>query len=117
MQVDGPADFTASWEAALTELEVEVAAAEELLARLHRQGELPDPAPRSPWVPPVGLGPLPLPLADRARALADRQARAAEAIGRALVLNRRQARAAGALADARAQHRGGSPAVYLDVAL
>ncbi|MEJ5944050.1 hypothetical protein WDZ17_01895 [Pseudokineococcus basanitobsidens] len=113
----GGPSFTESWEAALADLEVEVDAAEELLARLHRHAELPAAALRRPWTPPSGLGPLPLPLADRARALADRQARAADALGRALVLNRRQARAVDSLVDARRARTGGDGAVYLDVAL
>ncbi len=113
----GAGSFTAAWEQALAELELEVSAAEDLLGRLHRQAELPPATLRQPWAPPAGLGPLPLPLADRARALADRQAHVAEALARAMVLNRRQARAAGALADARAQQRAPQGAVYLDLAL
>lgn len=109
--------FHEQWEAALGDLELEVAAAEDLLARLHHQADAPPAAPRRPWAPPVGLGPLPAPLADRARALAERQARTAEALGRAIVLNRRQARAVDALADARETRRDGEQALYLDVAL
>ncbi|NNH24057.1 hypothetical protein HLB09_13350, partial [Pseudokineococcus marinus] len=47
----------------------------------------------------------------------ERQARTAEALGRAIVLNRRQARAVDALADARETRRDGEQALYLDVAL
>ncbi|WP_299036293.1 hypothetical protein [uncultured Pseudokineococcus sp.] len=108
--------FHERWEAALADLELEVEAAEDLLARLHHDAETPPAAPRRPWAPPTGLGPLPAPLADRARALAERQTRTAEALGRAIVLNRRQARAVDALTDAR-QDRRDAQALYLDVAL
>lgn len=108
--------FHERWETALAELELEVEATEDLLAQLHEQSDAPA-LPRRPWTPPVGLGPLPAPLADRARALAERQTRTAEALGRAIVLNRRQARAVDALTDARQSSRGGEQALYLDVAL
>lgn len=117
-QAAAPPDaFHDQWEAALSDLELEVAAAEDLLAHLHRDAEAPPAAPRRPWVPPTGLGPLPAPLADRARALAERQTRTAEALGRAIVLNRRQARAVDVLTDARAHQHGSAQALYLDVAL
>lgn len=115
--VTAPDAFHDQWEAALSDLELEVAAAEDLLAHLHRDAEAPPAAPRRPWVPPTGLGPLPAPLADRARALAERQTRTAEALGRAIVLNRRQARAVDVLTDARAHQHGSAQALYLDVAL
>jgi len=109
--------FHQRWEAALADLELEVRAAEDLLVHLHREAEMPAAEPRRPWAPPVGLGPLPAPLADRAQALVERQTRTAEALGRAIVLNRRQARAVDALTDARESRRGGAQALYLDVAL
>jgi len=109
--------FHERWEAALADLELEVEAAEDLLVRLHHEAETPPAPPRRPWAPPVGLGPLPAPLVDRARALAERQTRTAEALGRAIVLNRRQARAVDALAETGETRRGDAQALYLDVAL
>lgn len=95
----------AAWEAALTELEVDVAAVEAMLA-LDRIAEAP---PRDPWAPPVGLGPLPAPLVDRARTLLDRQIEVGRRLAEAAELSRRHSRAAQALRQAPP-----SVPVYLD---
>lgn len=78
-----------AWEAALAELEMDVAAAEAMLA-LDRIAEAPR---RDPWQPPVGLGPLPVALADRARALLERQLATAQALSEAAQLSRKHTRA------------------------
>ena len=98
--------WDAAWEAALTALELDVASAEGMLALDH----IADAPPRDPWAPPVGLGPLPASLADRAQALLDRQIETGRRLAEAAELSRRHSRAAQAL-------RSGPPSVpvYLDV--
>ncbi len=85
--------WDAAWEAALGELELDVAAAEAMLTLDH----IADAQPQSPWAPPVGLGPLPAPLVDRARALLDRQIEVGRRLAEAAELSRRHSRAAQAL--------------------
>jgi hypothetical protein len=75
------------WVAALDELELEVEAAEAMLADDHRAREVPV---SDAWAPPVGLGPLPLDLLPRADGILARQLGAAEAIALALAGTRRQ---------------------------
>jgi hypothetical protein len=82
------ADWRQAWAQALDELELDVAAAEALLADDHRARETPRV---DPWQPPEGLGPLPLDLRPRADAILTRQLAAAEALALALIANRRQA--------------------------
>lgn len=100
-----PDAFRVRWEAALTELELDVAETEAMLAGDHIT------LPARPWVPPSGLGPLPEPLRERAQLLLERQAEAAQRLGEALVLSRRQARLTEVL-------RAGGPRrpVYVDAA-
>ncbi|WP_413451444.1 hypothetical protein AA0Y32_16170 [Georgenia phoenicis] len=100
-----PDAFHARWEAALTELELDVAETEAMLA-----GDHVTPA-QSPWAPPADLGPLPEPLLERAQQLATRQAEVAQRLSEALVLSRRQARLTEVL-------KAGGPRrpVYLDAA-
>ena len=83
-----PADFDAAWVEALAHLELDVATAEAMLDNDHLPS-VSDVARLTTWQPPTGLGPLPDALLDRARALADRQREAAEAITRTMVANRR----------------------------
>lgn len=85
--------WDAAWEAALTALELDVAAAEATLTLDH----IADAPPRDPWAPPVGLGPLPATLADRARALLERQLETGRRLAEAAELSRRHSRAAQAL--------------------
>ena len=98
--------WDAAWEAALTVLELDVAAAEGMLALDH----IADSPPRDPWAPPIGLGPLPASLTDRARALLERQIETGRRLAEAAELSRRHSRAAQAL-------RSGPPSVpvYLDL--
>jgi hypothetical protein len=78
--------FRQRWEAALTELELDVVEIEMMLAEDHV------PFATSRWEPPRGLGPLPEPLRERAQELLDRQSEVAQRLSEALVLSRRQAR-------------------------
>lgn len=97
--------WDAAWEAALAELELDVAAAEAMLTLDH----IADAPPRDPWAPPLGLGPLPAPLVDRARTLLDRQIEVGRRLAEAAELSRRHSRAAQALRQAPP-----SGPVYLD---
>lgn len=86
----GPgADWDAAWAEALAALELDLETVERMLT-------LRDIAldPPEPWRPPVGLGPLPAALADRARALLERQVEAGRRVAEAAALARRHARAA-----------------------
>lgn len=99
-----------AWESALAELEIDVAAAERVLALDHLAPAAPAVhAPGGPWTPPTGLGPLPAVLEDRARALLGRQVETARRLAEAAELSRRHSKAAQAL-------RGAPPSlpVYLD---
>ena len=67
-----------SWDAVLDRLEADLAAVERSLAeRAPTESDVAAAQLRT-WVPPRGLGPLPERLIDRARELADAQARVAE---------------------------------------
>jgi len=94
--------FYDRWAAALTELELDVADTEAMLLGDH----LP---PAEPWEPPQDLGPLPIPLRDRAQRLVERQREVAQRLAEALVLSRRQARLNESLKTA-----GPANPVYLD---
>ncbi|WP_240675512.1 hypothetical protein [Cellulomonas endophytica] len=100
--------FHAAWRAALDELELDVAEAERLLDEAHRAAEAPAPVVGA-WLPPLGLGPLPRPLLERATALVERQSAAARRMVEAIGRGRRHAAAAEAM-------RVGVPAgpVYVD---
>src|SRR2546430_4676028 len=77
-----------AWVAALDTLEIDVAAAEALLADDQR---LRDRPLANPWHSPIGLGPLPLDLRPRADAILTRQLAVGEEMARTLATNRRQA--------------------------
>jgi len=96
-------DWEAAWDAALTALELDVDVAERMLGHDHL------PATPDPWTVPTGLGPLPAALADRARALLDRQVEVSRRVAEAAVLARRHGQVAQAM-------RSAPPAlpVYLD---
>jgi hypothetical protein len=105
-----PATFDEAWAQALSTLEVDVATAEAMLNTDH----LPNPddvARLAAWRPPVDLGPLPASLLDRARALVARQQATAQAITRAMVVNRRHLHALASLTAPAAPARP----VYIDV--
>lgn len=95
-----------AWAAALADLELDVEAAERMLT-LDRIAQ----APPAGWTPPSGLGPLPAPLLDRARALLARQIEVGRRLAEAAELSRRQLAAVQA-------HRGAaeSAPVYIDLA-
>ncbi|MCG2802836.1 MAG: hypothetical protein L6311_12170 [Cellulomonas sp.] len=78
-----------AWATALATLELDVATAEQLLT-VNRLPSVDAVAALAAWRPPADLGPLPASLADRARALLERQLATAVAIGRAMTMNRRQ---------------------------
>lgn len=88
--------WEAAWASALTALEMDVDAAERMLALDH----IADAPPRDPWAPPVGLGPLPATLGERARALLDRQIEVGRRLAEAADLSRRHSRAAEAMRQA-----------------
>lgn len=94
-----------AWSDALEALEIELAEAERMLALDH----LAVVAPSSAWVPPSDLPPLPAALADRARALLDRQLAVAESLARAAAQSRRHQRAVDAMRTAPP-----APPVYVD---
>jgi hypothetical protein len=103
---DGPWD--AAWSAALDALELEADGVEQLLR--HRD-VLPDAEPDGPmFVPPQGIGPLPLRLTERAHRLAQRQLDLSRELSIAIAGNRQQARLVSRL------HREGgqAPPVFLD---
>ena len=98
-------EWTEAWESALTALELDVVLAERALTLDHIAENPPDL-----WAPPVGLGPLPATLADRARALLGRQLEVGRRLAEAADLSRRHLAAAAALRSA-----GPAVPVYLDV--
>jgi hypothetical protein len=82
------AEWRVAWTAVLDELELDVTAADALLADTQRERDLPI---SDPWSPPAGLGPLPLDLRPRADAILARQLAVAAAVACALGTTRRQA--------------------------
>lgn len=106
-----PPAWDSAWHTALEAMELDVAETEAMLARLHAQADH-VPQPLTPWQLPEGLGPMPSTLADRARALLERQQRAAADITRAMVGNRRQQKAAASM-----DQRDAARPVYIDTAV
>jgi hypothetical protein len=80
-------EWRSAWVAALDEMEIDVAAAEAMLADDHRHAEHP---PANLWQAPTDLGALPLELRPRADEILTRQLRAAEEIARRMVTTRQQ---------------------------
>lgn len=80
-------DWREAWNAALDELEMDVAATEEMLADGHRMAETPA---SNLWRPPQDLGGLPLELKPRADEILTRQLAAAHKIARRLTATRQQ---------------------------
>lgn len=93
-------DFHAAWVRALDALEVDVAAAEELLRTAHL-APVDEVARAAVWQPPRDLGALPVSLQERGQALLDRQLDVARRTAEALVRSRRQLVAADALRPVR----------------
>lgn len=92
----GPAAFHDAWVHALDALEVDVAAAEELLRTAHL-APVAEVARAAVWAPPRDLGPLPLSLQVRGQALLERQLAVARRTAEALVTNRRHLAATDAM--------------------
>ena len=88
--------WTARWHEALTALELDVAAAEELLRVAHLP-DVEDVARVSAWRPPADLGPLPAPLLLRAQTLLERQLDVARRTAEAAAVSRRHLAAARAM--------------------
>ena len=105
----GEAGFRTRWEQALADLEIEVERAEELLRVAHLPTP-PEVAVRATWQPPAGLGPLPVPLLDRARALHTRQLDVARRLAEQAAVSRRHLAATAAL-----RARPDAVAVYVDL--
>jgi len=93
MTTGSPSDWTSAWAHALDEVELGVQEAERLLSRLHADAL--DPAAalsaaHGAWAPPVGLGPLPESMEERARIVLARQLDVAAQLAAAAVQSRRQ---------------------------
>jgi hypothetical protein len=104
------ADWHHAWSQALDAFELDVAATEALLADDHL---LRDHALADPWAPPAGLGPLPLDLRPRADGILARQLTAADAVVKAISMNRRQAAATARIETG----QGAARPAYIDCAL
>jgi len=88
-----PSGWSTAWASALDAVELDLQEAERLLSRLH--AEALDPvaalsAARGAWAPPVGLGPLPESMEERARTVLARQLEVAERLAAAAVQSRKQ---------------------------
>ena len=94
-----------AWARALGDLEMDVAEAESMLA-IDRVFE---EKARDPWTPPVGLGPMPAHLAERARALLARQLHVSRELASAARNSRRHD-----VAISHLQVTSPAPPVYLD---
>ncbi len=85
--LDGDA-WSAAWEHALAELEMDVETAERLISSV-RAWEITDvPVVVGAWAPPTHLGPLPETLLERAQLVLTRQLRVIEDIANAAVRSR-----------------------------
>lgn len=105
--------FEVAWAAALDELELDVARAEDLLRGIHLSAETPEDW-HSAWAPPRVVGTLPDAYVERATLLLARQRRvAAELAGRAV----QAAQQASAAQRLRASARPASVPVYVDQAV
>lgn len=98
-----------AWVEALDDLEMDVVRADALILGEHA---LVDGAPIPSFVPPVGLGPLPPALHDRACALLQRQIDTAAKLARAMVDTRQHMALAGKLEIG----RGPARPMYVDSA-
>lgn len=94
-----------AWADALAALEMDVAEAETMLAVDH----VFEATVKDPWTPPVGLGPLPAHLVERARTLLARQLEVSQRLANAAKNSRRHDRAV-----ANMQFTVPAPPVYLD---
>ena len=101
----GAVNWAQAWESALAALELDVVVAECALTLDHIAENPPDL-----WAPPVGLGPLPATLGDRARALLARQLEVGRRLAEAADLSSRHLAAAQSM-----RSTGPAVPVYLDV--
>ncbi len=90
MSVADEPDFRAEWERALAALDLDLDAAEALLASMRGGRELEVADALGSWSPPAGIGRLPDSLAERAQAVLDRQVRIIEDVANAAVRSRQQ---------------------------
>ncbi|WP_159793710.1 hypothetical protein [Puerhibacterium puerhi] len=105
---ESPNAWDAAWVDALDQLDLDLAAAEQMLAAAH----LPPVAAvarAQAWRPPAGIGPLPASLEQRARELLDRQLAVAQRLAEAAAQARRQRVAAEAM-----RTRSADAPVFLD---
>jgi hypothetical protein len=103
------ASWAAAWTAALDAMELEADSIEQLLRHRDLLALAPE---RAVFVPPGGIGPLPMELTERARLLVQRQLDLSRELSIAIAGNRQQARLVN-----RVQREGGSgapPPVYVD---
>jgi hypothetical protein len=91
--VDGDVRWLDAWAAALDAIELDVAAAEDLLRTAHL-ARVEDVAAAAVWRPPTTLGPLPAALHVRATAILERQLDVARRTAEALAYSRRHLAAA-----------------------
>lgn len=96
--------WSTSWSDALAALELDLDRAESLLAANRSPAAL-DDLPRTPWVPPLPLGPLPGGLRARAEAILARQLRVADQLARAVAAGRRELQLAQLMGSAAADRR------------
>ena len=89
-QVDPERSWRAEWEAALTQLDLDLDAAEALLAATRGGSDVEAVAALGSWTPPAGIGRLPESLQERAQAVLARQLRVIEDVAHAAVRSRQQ---------------------------
>ncbi|GAA2356701.1 hypothetical protein [Dactylosporangium salmoneum] len=102
-------EWTEAWAAALEAMELEADAVEEMLR--HRD-MLQRTSDHALFAPPVGIGPLPLELTERARRLVQRQLDLSRELSIAIAGNRQQARLVSRLQ--REGPGGQPPPVFVD---
>lgn len=87
---DAERSWRAEWEAALTQLDLDLDAAEALLAATRGGPDADTVQALGSWTPPAGIGRLPDSLQERAQAVLARQLRVIEDVAHAAVRSRQQ---------------------------
>jgi hypothetical protein len=87
-QAPAEPDWRAAWQGALAELELDVEAAEAMLAAARLGADLDPLAGLGSWTPPEGIGALPESLRERAEIVMERQLRVIEDVANAAVRSR-----------------------------
>jgi hypothetical protein len=82
--------FRVEWERALARLDLDLDAAEALLAAARTGREVDLAAALGSWAPPAGIGQLPESMLERAQIVLERQLRVLEDVANAAVHSRRQ---------------------------